>query len=402
MLQNEEIIRVGIEGVPGVGKSTLWNLLGGGKFIQKRTRSSQIKELKLSPKKIQTLFTKKIPETFFGERTVILTDLPGHTIFDLPKENLRKSFSAGILMINLNKISLTDYTLVNWYFENNVPLFILVNTYEKVDEKIEQKLALFPEYILPFTGSLELLSFIQWSSKINKNWSKLLYFLYKTVPYKEIEIKPEPVVKKLNSRILYITAIPEREHALQKAIDRTDILKDTLIRKEILRNNDIRLILVEKKITLKEKELIKQESPSAIVIREPDFFRLVEKTLEKLGEDKKIKSNKINVFEIIKRFSEKKSGSLIGLKVILGQLNINNRIFSRCKTYTGNIISMEIEGVIKETALKGNIVGVLAKGSTKDSPCYLFGDFIISKKIEGNYTEEELYWLKYCGKEVKD
>ena len=407
MLQNENprSILIGIEGVPEVGKSTLWNLFCEGKYSEVRNRSSKLKTSKLDEKKIKSLFKKELPKGFFKNKNVSLVDLPGHTIFEKYKMTIRRNFSAGVLMINPKKISESDYLLSKWYYDNKIPLIILANTYEKEDlsiNQLEQILQRFPEYVSPFSKELHPLSYIEWSSKINKNWGRFLFFIFNLIEPLEDKIKTDTKKDTRNSKILYVTSSVERAFALEESLQ-VSIIHDTFIRKELLMLNQFKLIINQKKVTKKELELIREYCPSVEILIENDFFKIIPKAKELLKKKEPKRNKEIIVLKILKRYSEKKNTSLLGIEVLCGFISVNLRLYSITKNCKVTISSIESEGRFIDKLGKGQSSGILVKGCTKEiSDQYLFGQFILSNKIEGKYTEEELYWLNYCGKKIKD
>jgi len=404
MLENDKEILVGIEGVPCVGKSTFWNLFCEGFFQEIRTRSSKVQKGELKAEGISKLFTRKIPLEFFESKKIFIVDLPGHSLFDKYKEELRRTFSGGILMVNPLKICQNDYLIFNWYYQNNIPLIILANTYEKEEVNLEKIFNLFPEYIPPYSKNTDLFSYLEWSSKVNKNWSRLLRYLYKTLTVRVLDkrIITEGIDQQERKPIiLYLTSTIERKEALKEALNQ-DVLSTTILKKETLRRNKLKLLLADKKLSRTEILMLRKESPKTKIISEVDFFKLIFLSTEFLKKPSGEKPKNILVVEIIKRYSEKKEFSLLGLKVLSGELVVGMRLYQKNDSKHYLLKSLELENLALEKVGKNTNAGALVSGQTKESGKYLFGDFITSKKIEGNYSDDELYWINYCGKEIKN
>ena len=114
-----------------------------------------------------------------------------------------------------------------------------------------------------------------------------------------------------------------------------------------------------------------------------------------------LKKENIAVLKIIKIFSSRKK-ILLGARLICGNLKIGKFL------YTKDLKSFKIKEIHRERISLEEIhqednYGLLLEGKTKLDPGeILFGEFIRSNNIKGKYTEIELYWIKHCGKSVKN
>lgn len=378
---------IGVEGSPGVGKTTFWNLVCNGYFKEKRERSTTdlIKELKYDT--ISSLF-KKFPKSYITDKKIFLQDTPGHSVFSSYVNKLRSSFSAGILLIDREKVNREDLQIILKYSEMKIPLMVLILNYEREEEKvIEKVIKNFPEYPLEYTGQLNSLNYLTWSNKINLHWSRLIHFLYKSEFYKG---KPNEDSLELNKNkeIIYITSERSRREALENEFK---IIPNTskILKKDMVTNN-LKLVLSDRKLKKTEMKIL--ENIRITIISDSDFFQLSNKFREYIERKEEIKEE-ISVFKIVKFFSLKKQKSLLGLSVIMGSLKINSVLYNRKGDKIGRVLSIQKDKLDIQEVNSGEFA-IILKGETNEP--YVFGSFKSKlKKLKGNYPEEELYWINY-------
>lgn len=392
---------ISLEGLPASGKTTFFELLTTQKIKRERVRTEEIlMSLPLSQVKLNSLFSKALPERFYSEKEIILIDLPGHQIFNSYKVDLRKSCSSSILFLN-EVLTERDLLLIEYHHYHQIPFLILFNKSDVSDNR-KIFLELSKRYELNEYSSTydpdEGVFYLNWSNYKNLCWSRLIFFLFNTTFTEKTLILPEQQEKKdkYTSPYLLIAEKEEKASAISEFTGKKVFFSKNLT-KSTLFLNSYSYILINRKISFNEKKVLKESRLP--FIEDLNLFSLIKKMEEKSSE--KIVKENILIIEIIRRFSAKKGVFLIGVKLLEGTIKKDQEVYTLKGEKIGKIASLQKNNnEITNSSLKEEY-GIMIESKLKEMPQkYLIGAFI-EKELKGEYSYNEKKWISYCGKNIQ-